>query len=122
MMGNQKNQTDEDYVIKVVNGVNYAVNFIAVAMQILVRFSEFVMHDQKKPSGFPSACYTVIQENDVASKEPDSNPLVLSTTAIASATVSRNASGPRRSTIPAIVNVFRGPGRRCVINNPTPRF
>lgn len=42
--------------------------------------------------------------------------------AMASATVARNASAPRRSTIPAIANVFRGPGRRCVINNPTPRL
>lgn len=62
------------------------------------------------------------QENDDVSREPDSNTLVLSATVIASATVSRNASGPRRSTIPAIVNVFRGPGRRCVMNNATPRF
>ena len=67
----------------------------------------------------------IIQENDVdgtSARELASDALVLSTMVIASATVSRNASGPRRSTMPAIVNVFRGPGRRCVINNPTPRF
>ena len=66
-----------------------------------------------------------IQENgvdDASSRELDSDALVLSTMAIASATVSRNASCPKRVTIPAVVNVFRGPGRRCVINNPTPRF
>jgi len=67
----------------------------------------------------------IIQEKDVdgaSTRELDSDALVLSTIVIASATVSRNASGPRRSTMPAIVNVFRGPGRRCVINNPTPWF
>jgi hypothetical protein len=67
----------------------------------------------------------IIQEIDVdgaSTRELTSDALVLSTMVIASATVSRNASGPRRSTIPAIVNVFRGPGRRCVINSPTPRF
>ena len=51
-----------------------------------------------------------------------SDALELSTMAIASATVPRKASAPRRSTIPAIMNVFRGCGPRCVINSPTPRF
>ena len=102
---------------------------LAVAIQTLIRFSEFIIFMTKKKKNLfsPFACLRVgfIQENDVdgaSTRELTSDALVLSTMVIASATVSRNALGPRRSTIPAIVNVFRGPGRRWVINNPTPRF
>ena len=82
----------------------------------------------KKTTFFSSLCLLedwIIQEIEVdgaSTRELTSDALVLSTMVMASATVSRKASGPRRSTIPAIVNVFLGPGRRWVINNPTPRF
>lgn len=63
----------------------------------------------------------VIQKRDDASDVvPDT--LECSIIVIASATVARNASAPRRSMIPAVLNVFWIFGWRCVINNPTPRL
>ena len=122
----QKIQTDEDRKQKLVNGLHKQ---LAVSRsKVLIRFSEFFIHDPKKNNLFSSLCLLedwIIQEIEVdgaSTRELTSDALVLSTMVMASATVSRKASGPRRSTIPAIVNVFLGPGRRCVINNPTPRF
>jgi len=81
------------------------------------------MRDRTKLFPFArGGLYIVIQENDDAYINPDSDALEPSTMAMASATVSRNVSYPRRPTIPAISNVFRGRARRCVINNPTPRL